>query len=131
VHRFEDHTAEVKLVVEAETLAALFEETALALAELMSTAILPATSTIHVTVESSDRDALLVDWIDELVYRSEIDKRIYAHAKIRRVTDRAIEAEIGGFEPPAIRTAVKAATMHDLSVTDTREGVSARVVLDV
>lgn len=131
MHRFEDHTAEVKLVVQAPTLPALFEETALALAELMSTEVLPATSSIHVVVEATDRDALLVEWIDELVYRSEIDKRIYAHAKVRSVTDRSLEADVGGFEPPAIRTAVKAATMHDLAVTDTPTGVSARVVLDV
>lgn len=131
MHRFEEHTGEVQLVVEAPTLAALLEETALALGELMSTEVRPAEATIRVKVEASDRDALLVEWIDELIYRSEIDKRIYAHARVLRASDRTIEAEIGGFEPPAIRTAVKAATMHNLAVTDTPSGLSARVVLDV
>lgn len=131
MHRFEDHTAEVKLVIEAPSVEELFEETALAIAELMSTEVLAATSSIHVAIEATDRDALLVEWIDELVYRSEVDKRIYAHAKVVRVSDTALEADVGGFEPPAIRTAVKAATMHDLSVSITAEGVSARVVLDV
>jgi SHS2 domain-containing protein len=131
MHRFDEHTGEIELVVEAPTLTALLEETALALAELMSTEIRPAEATIQTTVRASDRDALIVEWINELVYRSEIDKRVYAHAKVTLATETEITAELGGFEPPAIRTAVKAATMHNLAVRDTPSGLSARVVLDV
>lgn len=131
MHRLAEHTGEVQLIVEAPTLAALFEETALALGELMSTEIRPAEETIQVRVEATDRAALLVAFIDELVYRSEIDKRIYAYATIEHASDTELRAKLGGFEPPAIKTAVKAATMHDVAVDIGEKGVSARVVLDV
>ena len=131
MHRFAEHTGEIQLLVEAPTLEAMYEETALALAELMSTEIRPSEATIEARVEATDRDALYVAFIDELVYRSEIDKRIYAHARVTHVTDTEVTTELGGFEPPAIRTAVKAATMHDVAVEITAKGVSARVILDV
>lgn len=132
VHRFEEHVGEVRLALEAPTLASVLEEAARALAELMSTELRPAEGApVRVEVTAPDRAALVAEWIDELVYRSEVDKKVYAEARVLECDDRRVVAELRGFEPPAIKTAVKAATLHELSVTEGPAGLSARVVLDV
>lgn len=119
--------------IEAETLPALFEEAARGLADLLAedAAGPPTRAAEHVVLSSKDRDALLVDWLNELVYRGEVDKCVYAEVKIDRIDESGLEATIRGREPHAPRTAVKAATWHGLRVRAKDGGFEARVVLDV
>jgi len=134
-HRFGEHTGEVEMNVEADSLAALFEEAARGLADLQAEDTLgpPTLSEEHVTVTSNDSEALLVDWLNELVYRGEVNKCIYADVRIDRLDEHVLEATVRGREPRAPRTAVKAATWHGVRIRS-REGggpVEATVVLDV
>ncbi len=48
-----------------------------------------------------------------------------------RLTDRELEAEIRGKGVPEVRTLVKAATLHEVHVSEGPDGASASVVLDV
>lgn len=73
MHRFDDHTGEVRLSVEAPTLPALFVEAGQAVAELL-VGELPrgeVVPSVDIELEARDLGRLLVDWIDELVFRSE------------------------------------------------------------
>ena len=109
-HSFVEHTSEVELRLDAPTLAALFVEAGRALAELMLVEVTgPEMVRERVTVAAPDRAALLAAWIDE----------------------REIDAEIGGIADPVIKTAVKAATFHDLRVAEENGRWVATVVLDV
>ena len=132
-HRFGEHTGEVELTVEAPSLSALFEESARALAELQAEDAggAPTRSEERITLTSSDREALLVDWLNELVYRGEVNKCVYADVTVARIDDRELEAIVRGREPLAPRTAVKAATWHGLRIRTCDDGVEATVVLDV
>jgi SHS2 domain-containing protein len=132
-HSFEDHTGEVRLRLEAPTLAALFEEAAMGLAELM---LEVASDTREereqsVTVEARDREALLVAWLNELVFLSETRGRVYTEVRVHSVSDTRLEASVRGVFPEALRTAVKAATLHGLKVDESADGFTATVVLDV
>jgi len=131
-HAFEEHVGEVRVRVEAPTLAGVFEEAAAVLCELAAGAGVRATAEPErVVVRAADREALLVDWLNEIVYRSESRARVYPEVRVERASDREIEATLRGAEPPAIRTAVKAATMHDLFVRREGDRWAARFVLDV
>jgi SHS2 domain-containing protein len=132
-HVFEEHTGEARLRLRAPSLTALFEEAALALAELMcSDPGAPTGEALRVQARASDRDALLAAWIDELVFLSETHKRVWTEARVERLTDTEIDGTIRGVEPSALRTQVKAATLHDLRIVDTGCGeVEATMVLDV
>lgn len=134
-HQFEEHTAEVLLRVEAPSLCDLYAEAGRALAELLAedparVACGPAEG---VTIEAADREALLVAWIDELVFRAETLGRVYPEVAVERVTDRTLDATIRGGPPGTWRTAVKAATWHRLRVAeaDDGRGFFGTVVLDV
>jgi SHS2 domain-containing protein len=133
-HAFEEHTGEVRLRLRAKALPSLFEEAARALAELMlerpsEGAPGPAQ---RVVVQAPDREALLAAWIDELVFLSETRKLVWVDARVERMTDTELRAVVRGIEPTALRTAVKAATLHDLRIHESDAGLlEATLVLDV
>ena len=137
-HSFEDHASEVRLCVTADTLAAVFEEAGHALAELMLDGPPPASvgPVDEVHLGARDRAALLVHWLNELIFLSETRKQVYVDFHIDSVSETAIHARVRGVFPDVLRTAVKAATLHDVVF---RESVSenggrsyaVKVVLDV
>jgi SHS2 domain-containing protein len=132
-HSFVDHTSEVELHLFAPTLTALFAEAGRAIAALMlgDEPRAPESVVDEVVVTAPDRDALLAAWIDELIFRAETHKAVFTRFAIRRVDDREIAAEIHGIAAPVIKTAVKAATFHDLRVAEESGGFVGTVVLDV
>lgn len=132
-HAFEEHVGEVRLRLQAGSLPGLFEEAARALAELMcDERTEPDGAPVAVQIGAPDREALLVAWIDELVFLSETRKRVWSEARVERLTDTEVIATLRGFEPAELRTQVKAATLHGLHVVDMRDGgYEATVVLDV
>lgn len=135
-HEFEEHTSEVKMRVQAATLPALFAEAGRGLAELMAEkAAEPSQIRADepVVVGARDVDALLAEWLNELVYRTERRGRIYTAMEIDRLTDTALEGRIGGEDVSEFKTPVKAATLHDLHIAPQVEGEgwTASVVLDV
>lgn len=132
-YRFVEHTGEVELHVEADTLASLFEEAAHGLADLLADDAggPPSGPEERVTLTGTDPEHLLVDWLNELVYRGEVDKRVYGDVRIERLGEHELEAKIRGREPRSPRTAVKAATWHALRIRPVEHGFEATVVLDV
>jgi len=132
-HTFEDHTGEVRVRIEAPTLAGLFEEAARALAELMLESGKPAADEppVNVKLEALDAEALLVDWLNELVFLSETRGRVYSDVTVHQVSRTALEASARGVLPEMLRTAVKAATLHGLQVKESESGFTATVILDV
>ncbi|HEX8795791.1 MAG TPA: archease [Polyangiaceae bacterium] len=132
-HTLEDHVGEVQLRLGAASLPGVFEEAARALAELMcAEGGEPEGEPVPVRIGAPDREALLAAWIDELVFLSETHKRVWVEARIERLTDRELVAVVRGFEPAALRTQVKAATLHGLTIRETDDGrCEATVVLDV
>jgi SHS2 domain-containing protein len=132
-HWFEEHTGEVQLHAVAPTLAQLFVETGLALAELMAEETSSASSeaTEIVDLQAPDREALLVEWLNELIFRAETQQKVYRELKIISLSDQTLRAEIGGTPLERLRTAVKAATFHRLNISPEAGGYSATVVLDV
>jgi SHS2 domain-containing protein len=130
-YTFEDHTSEVRLHIEASTLEELFEEAARALFELQSEAKTPVLLTSEViSVAGRDDAALLVAWLNELIFLSETKKRLYPKTVVESANGRVI-ATVHGAEPGTIRTAVKAATMHRASVNRMGAHWEGNVILDV
>ncbi|MBZ4420237.1 archease [Myxococcus sp. RHSTA-1-4] len=134
-YQFEPHTAEVQFRVEGTSLPELFEESGYALAELMLGESPPEpprdAEEEQVTLESADTEALLVDWLNELISRADTKKRVYTHIVVDDVSERKLRARIRGFTPEVLKTAVKAATFHGLEIREHEEGFNATVVLDV
>jgi SHS2 domain-containing protein len=132
-HTFVEHTSEVELHLEAPDESALFIEAGLAIAELMLGEGPRSAETVfeQVVVTAPDRAALLAAWIDELIFRAEIRKAVFTSFVVRAIAERELTAELRGIAEPILKTAVKAATYHDLAVEQREGGWVATVVLDV
>lgn len=133
-HSFEEHTGEVRLAVSAPTREELFAEAGRALAELMLGELTEAPEsakeeTLHVWAR--DPTTLLVEWLNELVFRSEVSKQVFTRFRIDHVDDTSVRGAAWGLTPEFIKTAVKAATLHDVVMERAPGGWHASVVLDV
>lgn len=89
----------------------------------------------HVTVEGSDEAALLVNWINELLYLHDTEGWLLARAEVDLCVPPRLAARVIGERFEEGRhprgTLVKAATYHNLAIVTTPEGVCVRMVLDV
>jgi SHS2 domain-containing protein len=131
---FLDHTCELALRLEADTWAELVAEAVRATgAELAAEGggrgPAPARA---IALEAPDREALLVDLINELVFLAETERWAPDGAPaVELATDRALRLRCGGVALAAPPSRIKAATFHGLSVRADGTGASAEVILDV
>src|SRR5690606_6053724 len=106
----EEHTGEARLGVEAPTLAALFEQAARGLADLMGAGGAQLEGgTERIELEAPDRDALLVQFLNELIFFAETRQCVYPDVKVEHVDSKHLVAVARGKVPPELRTLVKAA----------------------
>jgi SHS2 domain-containing protein len=69
---------------------------------------------------------------ERLIFLSETHKLVYTELAVGAVSDNHLEATVRGVFPEVVRTAVKAATLHEVAVEREPDGrCRARVVLDV
>jgi len=132
-HRWVDHTAEVQLQVGAESLAGLAAEAgrALGLFLLRGAPSEPAGEARTIEVLSVDREALLVDWLNEILFLAEVERWVAVEFDILETSSERLKASARGVpveEPPAL---VKAATFHGLAVEERDGGFQAEVIFDV
>ena len=131
-HSLAEHVGELAIRIEASSLPELFAESARALAEVMLGRPAGGSGDYEqVWVKAPDREALLVAWLDELIFQAERDHKVYGDVEVQRITDGEMDAAIRGEPVSDLKTQVKAATFHGLEIIDTPKGVAATVVLDV
>jgi SHS2 domain-containing protein len=135
--RFEilEHTADIGLRLTARTPGEIFEAAAEGLAVLQG-AWFPGEGVAHqVEVAAADREALLVAWLDELLYLQDAEDVVFGGFHVEEEGDRRLRARMltaprgdRGLEAAG----VKAATYHRLRFERERNGRwSADVYLDV
>ncbi len=119
---------------------ATFAEAAGALARGVFNLIVPLTAVEprearEVAVEGNDEAALLVNWINELLYLHDLESWLLARAEVGECAPPKLSGRVVGepFNPSRHPrgTLVKAATYHDLSIVRCPDRVTLRMVLDV
>lgn len=129
-----DHTADVSLRAWGPTLPALFEQAAEGMmAQMLDVARVPRTGRRRVQVAAPDRESLLVEWLNELLYLREVEGETFVRARVTHLTDTTLEAEVEGGPVPAgaVFHPIKAATYHGLAIRETETGYEAVIVFDV
>ena len=138
-YTFIDHTADVAADLSGTTVPELFVAAAQALTDTLTDLdrVHPVV-TQFVTVEAATLEELLVDWLNELLFRFEVQNMLVSGATLE-VDERAgrwhLSATIAGemLDPARhpSRVLVKSATYHGLFVTREGEEWRARIVLDI
>jgi SHS2 domain-containing protein len=131
-YRWGEHVGELELHVEAATERGVFEDAALAFAELLSADARPAAETAprRVSATGHDRAALLAAFLEELIFLAETERFVPRAIAELRLAGGALEAVVAGGrgEPPHL---VKAVTHHRLAFEPADGGWRAKVLLDV
>lgn len=132
-HELLAHTAEVRLRVRGPDFPALAAEAGRALAGLELNGPIPAASgdAREIALTAGDLGALLVDWLNELIYLAETER--WVATEFTPQPGGALELRIRARGVP-VETApslVKAATHHGLDVRRVAGGLEAEVVFDV
>ena len=82
-------------------------------------------------VESADREALLVDWLNEILFVAETESWVPLEFEIREAFPTRLRAAVRGVSVNDPPSHVKAATFHGLRVTEGENGYEAEVIFDV
>ena len=136
MHELFDHTADLGLRIRAGNLDTLFAEAGACLLACMvddQTTVRPAESQ-SLSIEGSDREYLLFDWLRELLHRSDEARMLWCRFEVA-VTATGLTATISGepFDPARhlLSREVKAITYHGLKLEESDGGFLAEVIVDI
>ncbi len=138
-YEFFDHTGDIGVRVTGASLEQLFAEAARAFTDTVTdVAGVQVREQAVVTLHGPDRDLILVDWLNELVYRFDAAEFLAARADVT-LHDRGGEFELDAilhgdrFDPArhAVKVLVKAVTYHALELKPTTAGWRALLVFDI
>jgi SHS2 domain-containing protein len=132
------HTADVRLKVFGKTKEKLFQNALLGMAAILKESPIKNKKLfkIKIGVKSPDINSLLIDFLSEVLYRSQVNKAIYRNVEFSKFSDTEIEAEIFGFKVDAFDEDIKAVTYHELEIKKTPptggdDGFEAIIIFDV
>jgi len=129
-YRWVEHTAEVQMEIEAATEEAVFTDALHALSELVADDAGGEQVRREVVVRGRERAALLVGWLEELVFLAETEDLVPEETERIEVSDHRLMATVRGHRGRP-RHLVKGATYHGLVFERSPGGFRATVVLDV
>jgi len=116
----------------------VFETAALALAETMvNPATVPTTIRRTITLDATELDLLLYDWLSELIFRKDRDAEVFTRTTVTIDGEGPfhLTAQVeGGAIDPAhteLRADPKAVTFHQFALERAGDGWRARIVIDI
>ena len=131
-----DHTADVGIIAYGADFRKLFSNAALALFSLITDPeSIQEKLHLDLEVHNEDKDSLLVDWLNELIYCFDSKHILFNRFDIETMTNSALKATCYGeaFDPNKhkIKIGVKAATYHMLRLDTDDNGYKAQIILDI
>jgi len=131
-----EHTADIGIEVEADTLGELFEGTAAAMFSLMvDPETVRKTVERELSLEAGDLEELLFIWLNELLFIVDAEGLLFSGFEVKNVGDSRLLATTSGEkinpERHKFLEEIKAATYHEMTVERQDSGWKARVIFDV
>ncbi len=139
-YEYLDHTADIKFLAYGNTLEETFENSALAMFNvIIDTDKVSGEVERKVFLKSPDLESLLVDWLSELLYIFEVDEIVFREFRVEKIREEegeySITAQAVGEkyypESHPFETEIKAVTYNQLEIMKTADGWKAQVVVDI
>jgi SHS2 domain-containing protein len=137
---FLEHMADAYIAAYGKDLAEAFEDAAAAMFEVM-TDIEKVNPEIedYIEVEAADEYALLYNWLEALLVKSEIEEMLYSKFEISEITRTAdglrLKAKVWGekFNPEKHpqKVGVKAVTYHQMEIVKEPNKTTVKFILDI
>ena len=139
-YEYLDHTADIKFLAYGKTLEEVFENSALAMFNvIIDTDKVSEGVEREISLKSPDLESLLVDWLSELLYIFEVDEIVFKKFQGENITEEegeySITAQAMGEkyypESHPFETEIKAVTYNQLEITKNADGWKAQIVVDI
>ena len=135
-YEIEEHTADIRLGVQSDTLEELFAGALKCLSELIlsqdsgqSDAV---DDSVEIYIESQDRTELLIDFLSEALTLSHCNMVVYREVEVLEITSKTLSAIISGKPTEVFDRDVKAVTYHGADVAGKEgKGFAIEIVLDI
>ena len=131
-----DHTADVGIVAYGADIKQLFSNAALALFSLITEPeSIKEKMQRRVEIISKDKDSLLIEWLNELIYLFDAEHILFRRFDIESLNGNQLRATCYGEDFDALRhkikVGVKAATYHMLKINRDSGGYQVQIIFDV
>jgi len=138
------HTADIKIRVYGSSMKEIFKNALMGMFQVIGPhadgceekddrLVCPELPETHdITVDAIDRDALLVDFLSEALYLSDVHNEAYFDADIGDLTDTHIKATLHGVKVTGFDVVeIKAVTHHDLKIEEIGRSLQVDIVFDI
>jgi SHS2 domain-containing protein len=128
-------TADVKLKIEADSLEELFEQAALGMMEILEAEVnkdIEISRSQDIKIKSPNINSLLIDFLNEILYRVGVDKEIYQDFKVEIRDDKELTCQAKALPFKKIGLEIKAATYSNLKIEKDKDGkYKTEIVFDI
>ncbi|HVN09327.1 MAG TPA: archease [Patescibacteria group bacterium] len=117
-YRILEHTADVRMVVEARTLEELFREALGGMMEVLKPDRKKdaAETTRRIELDAASATPLLVDFLNEALCLAHTNREAFTAVVIEGISETRVEAELRGAAVESFGEDIKAATYHEAKV---------------
>lgn len=127
-----EHSADLKIKVFGGTKEKLFENALRAMAECLRPKVQKKVAQAKIRILSENIESLLVDFLNEVNYLSEINREVYDKIRFEKFSEREIIAEISGREIARFGLQIKGVTFHNLDVHQNKDRIwEATILFDI
>jgi len=128
-----EHPSDVRVQAFGKTKEELFLNAMKGMNEVLKPKILDKKSENRkIKVKSVDLNALLVDFLSEVLYRIQTNKEVYNEVRFTKFSDTELEGELIGNKVESFGEDIKAVTYHGLKIIQGKKGLyKATVLFDV
>lgn len=134
---YREHTADVAVRVYGKKLEDLFVNASCALKDLMTDYVPKKTATRMVSLKDSNLEDLLVSWLNELIFQFYTNGFLVAESKISlssgnsKILTARLRGENTHTAALAVKSEVKAATYHDVTIQKSKNTLHVDIIFDV
>ncbi|MEM3585712.1 MAG: archease [Candidatus Jordarchaeaceae archaeon] len=139
-YRFLEHTADIKVEAYGETINEAFQEAARALSEVITdTSKVRPIIRRKIEIEAEDLQALLYEWLEKFIYLFDSEGLVFSEFNVETIQQKEgklkLKGEAAGEEfdenKHVQRTAIKAATYHEMKIEQKPKKTVLEFVLDI
>ena len=131
-----DHTADIGIAVYGADIKEVFGNAALGLFSLMTELDdIKEDVQREVTLSAEDEEVLLIEWLNELIYISDVEHIVFKRFEVDELVGNRIRARCFGQEikpgQHKLEREIKAATYHMLRISKSNGGYEVTVIFDI
>lgn len=135
-YHYIDHTGDVGVVVEGQSLEELFQHAAESFFDIITEPEhIEAVTSRSVSLDAPGLEELLVDWLNEFLYLFDTQTLLFGRFVIERLTEQHLEATAWGEhydeKKHPIKTIIKAVTFHQLRIENQGGTWRAQIIFDL